>query len=244
MEDKSIYTQEGDKIKWCEKNPIAYVDQTTLLFGQTKTGKTTIVEEILYLVKDYIPNYIVIAPTTSQEVYAKKFPKKCIKEDLSKELLQKIWKRQEDITKVYLTANDPDILFEIFKKINDPKATFLVNEYIRKADNIKRNIENDTSLDYGQKKSQISNIEDKKKKEILTILKRMIRIHKPNINVNTLEPLEKIALEYLDINPRLMLIVDDCTEKLEKWMKMFLLCNYLQILFQQEHCLVLQNQWL
>ena len=31
----------------------------------------------------------------------------------------------------------------------------------------------------------------------------------------------KTALEYLDINPRLMLIIDDCSEKFETWMKYF-----------------------
>jgi hypothetical protein len=220
-EDKYIYTDEGDKIKYADKSPSLIVDKTLLIYGGSNTGKTTIIEEKLFLVKEYIPNYIIIAPSTSQAPYLKKFPKRCIKEDMSKELFIKIWKRQEWTTQLYSISNDIDILRGIFEKIDNQKAKYLITDVCRRAELLSMNLEKNNKLDYGMKKSQISNIEDRKNKEILKIYKSTIRLFKDKISINNLSDLEKIAYQYLDINPRLMIIVDDCTEKLEKWMKMF-----------------------
>jgi hypothetical protein len=220
-EDKSIFTAEGDKIKFADKSPSLMIDKPILVFGAPNTGKTTVVEELIILTKDYIPNHIIIAPITSQDPYTEKFPRMCIKEDMTKKLFVNIWKRQENITKIYNMANNIEILGALFKKINNPRAQALVGRANMLAENHINSVNNNTGFDFGQKKSQIDAIKDKRKKEIIKIYKSTIRACGSELNVDELDPDAVIALKYMDINPKLMIVVDDCTEKLVKWMKMF-----------------------
>ena len=69
-----------------------HLHKTTLVFGSSGSGKTTIMEEILYLLKNHIPNYLVICSITTSQPYLKKLPAMCVKEDFTKELLQAIWR--------------------------------------------------------------------------------------------------------------------------------------------------------
>ena len=222
MEDeKAIFTKEGDKIKFADKSPSGLIDRPILVFGGPNTGKTTIVEELLILTKNYIPNHIVIAPMTSQTPYLKKFHQKCIKEDMTKELFCKIWKRQVQITKIYNIANKLEILHGLFTRINNKQAQMLVNRTYQTAAGLKHAIESDPQLDYGNKKAQIGSIDERCDKEILKIYKSTVRRFRLQLDTTSLSQHEQIAHEFLDINPKLMIVVDDCTEKLTKWMKAF-----------------------
>jgi hypothetical protein len=89
----------------------------------------------------------------------------------------------------------------------------------RKAEESIRNIEASPNLDYAQKKSQKNSIEELHLKKTKVIYKTSIRK-----NINILERMElttyeKTALEYLDLNPRILIIIDDSTDKFEMWMK-------------------------
>jgi type IV secretory pathway VirB4 component len=56
-ERKTLYTSKNEPIRWFERTADCFLDKTTLIFGGTGSGKTTIIEEILYICKDYIPAY-------------------------------------------------------------------------------------------------------------------------------------------------------------------------------------------
>lgn len=224
-DNKAIFTNKGEPIKWFDRSANSFLDKTTLVFGGSGSGKTTIIEEILYLCKDSIPNYIVVAPKTSDTAYRGKLPGRCIKEDLTKSKLQKIWQRQYYFTQLYNTANDINILESLFNKAPDRKSFIMIQAISKSAKNKIYEIETNNKLNFAQKKSQISNIKDLCTKKIKVLYKKSIRqnrklLETKNID-NKLTDQEKVALEYLDINPRLMMIIDDSTEKFQQWMKFF-----------------------
>ncbi len=221
-EDKTIYTSEGDPIPWLAKDVSNHLDKTTLIFGGTGSGKTTIIEEILYLLKDYVPNFLVIAPRTSDTAYRQKLPDRCIKEDFTKEKLQKLWNRQYYATQLYNTANDAAILESLFKLAPDRESIVMLEAIKRKAAAVIKAVENSTTLDFGQKKTQRTAIEELHAKKIKMIHRDAIRKNKHIIGRNEdLDPQQRVALDYLDFNPRLCLIIDDCSEKFQVWMKFF-----------------------
>ena len=75
MNDKSITLPDKTKLKWFEKDYKNYLNKTTIVYGRTNSGKSTIIEEIMYLCKDYIPTVFVIAPTnSSNNAYTNKIP--------------------------------------------------------------------------------------------------------------------------------------------------------------------------
>jgi len=219
-EDRTIYTDEDDPIPYFYGTVDDYLDRTVLLFGGSGKGKTTVLEDILYKLKSFIPNYLVIAPKTSENVYIKKLPARCIKQDLTKEMLLKIWERQEFITEIYNTANNIDVLSSLFVKCPDRQALIMIKAIAQRAADRIRAIEN-SNLDFGSKKSQTAHINDLRSKKVKTLYKASIRQTKDKLSRMKLTDEEITALEYLDINPRFMLVVDDCSEKFEMWMKMF-----------------------
>ena len=221
QDNKNLTTKEGDIIPWLEKDYNNYLDKTTLIFGGTGSGKTTIIEEILYLLKDHIPNFIVIAPKTSDSTYKSKLPARCIKEDFTKQQLKQLWDRQYAVTDIYNIANKFEILEELFNMIPNRESIIMIESIKRKA--LQKIKEIETSfLDYGQKKAQKLAIEESQKKHIKTIYKDTIRknsfVLKSNLNLTAQQ---MIAIEYLDFNPRLGLIIDDSSEKFQKWMSYF-----------------------
>jgi hypothetical protein len=80
---------------------------------------------------------------------------------------------------------------------------------------------NSSNIDYAQKKSQITAIEELQNTKIKEIYQESIISHVDMLTKLDLEPNERIALENIDINPRLCIIIDDCSEKIQSWMKMF-----------------------
>ena len=219
---KTIYTDGGDPIPWFSKDYNNHLDKTTLIFGGTGSGKTTIIEEILYLIKDHIPNVLVIAPKTSDLAYRQKLPNRCIKEDLNKTKLQKIWNRQYFATQLYNIANDINVLESLFKLAPERESIVMIEAVKRKATDMSRMIDTST-LDFGKKRAQKEAIEELRIKRIKSIYKDAI---KKNISIlekmtNNMTDHQKTAVEYIDFNPRFCLIIDDSTEKFQVWMKYF-----------------------
>ncbi len=221
-DSKTIYTSEGDPIPWLAKDTYNHLDKTTLIFGGTGSGKTTVIEEILYLLKDHVPNFIVIAPRTSDAAYRRKLPARCIKEDFTKERLQKLWNRQYYATQLYNTANDINILESLFHIAPDRESVVLLEAIKRKASDMLKVMDMSPNLDFGQKKTQKTAIEELQLKKVKILYRDAVRKNKHIIERSPdLTTQQKIALEYLDFNPRICLIIDDCSEKFQVWMKFF-----------------------
>ena len=222
MSDKSIYTEDGTEIPWMENDYMSYLDKSTLVFGASGSGKTKIVDHIMYLLRDHIPNVMLIAPQSTQKQYEKRIPSFCMCEDLNKEKLESMWKRQGDLKQIYDISNDIDILESVFRKCQDKKLIGTI-DLMRKATMhhiimINRN----PNIEFSDKNSQRVNIEDLLRKKTMKIYKDCIRKHKNELIANiSLNVKEKIAVIHLDINPRILIIIDDCSEKLKGWQKMF-----------------------
>jgi hypothetical protein len=220
-DSKTIYADDGTPIPWIEKNKDEYLDKVTLVYGGTNSGKSTLIEEIMYLCKDSIPNFLVIAPSTSTAAYKKKLPLRCIKEDFTKKLLLTLWKRQCAFTQLYNISNDISILESLFKKIPSRETSIIVAAMSQSAEKHRNFVNNNDTLNFAQKKAQISAIDTQLNKKLKIMYKKTIERFKSNLESMNLNDKETIALEYLNINPRLMLIIDDRSEQFKGWMKLF-----------------------
>lgn len=221
-DSKTLYTADGDAIPWLQKDVSNHLDKTTLIFGGSGSGKTTMIEEILYLIKDHIPNYLVIAPKTSDTAYRKKLPARCIKEDLTKEKLQQIWRRQVHATQIYNMANDLDTLESLFSRIPSREHLVIIELIKKRAAEMIKLIEASPNLDFGQKRAQRGALEEHLNKKIKALYVEAITKNKSNYErIKDLTKQEMIALEYLGFNPRFCLIIDDCSEMFQTWMKYF-----------------------
>lgn len=220
-DSKTIYTDDGTPIPWIEKDKNEYLDKVTLVYGGTNSGKSTLIEEIMYLCKDSIPNFLVIAPSTSTATYKEKLPSRCIKEDFNKKLLLTVWKRQCAITQIYNIANDSLVLESLFNKIPSRETSIIVSAMSQSAEKHRVLVNSNDTMNFAQKKTQISAIDAQLNKKLKAMYKKTIERFKSNLQSMNLSDKETIALEYLNINPRLMLIIDDRSEQFKGWMKLF-----------------------
>ncbi len=220
-DDRTLYCDDGTPIPWLEKSVHNHLDITTLIFGGSGSGKSFLIDEIIWLCRKEIPNYLVIAPKTSKVPYRERIPPRCYKEDLSKAKLIQIWKRQVNLTQCYNIANDPVVLSGLFMKAPDKNAVLMIRAITQRAHEILDTIANNSTLNFSQKKAQKNVIHELEQKKLREVYKQTIRKNRSILQQMNLTEHEKVALKFLDTNPRLMLIIDDCTEQFVRWMKYF-----------------------
>ena len=178
-EGTSIFTDDDVEIPYMEWDAEHYLDKSTLLYGASNSGKTYIIRAILYLLRNLIPNVLLVAPENTQPQYDGLIPKCCMLEDLTKEKLESLWRRQCDLKQIWDIANNIDLLESIFTKGQDRQA-------------------------------------------IMLIYKKSIREHRESLLRNPyLSIKEKMAVMYIDINPRLLFIIDDSSECFIRWQAYF-----------------------
>jgi hypothetical protein len=219
-EDRSLVLDDKSKIKWFTKNYNYYLNKTTIIYGRTNSGKSTIIDEIMWLCKDYVPTIFVIAPTnSSNNAYTDKIPSQFIFKDIDVEWLEKLLTRQKNSAGVYRNANKMEILKSIFNKISDDLSQTLELSIIKKAE-VSIHLIDQSNMEFASKKHQKTQILEDRDNMLRKLYKTNIRFHKIKLEQsNALTKLEKSALSFLDFNPNLILILDDCASKFKKLYK-------------------------
>jgi hypothetical protein len=221
MSNKRLALEDGTYINWFAKEPTRYFNRTTLLFGRTDSGKTTIIDEIMKMVEKQIAVVFVICQssvTVESSDYYGKVPSFAIKNNVSTEWLEEFMDRQKGIATLYRVANNIKTLQDVFNYIKTTESSDLENICIRKAQKYIDSINQNNSLDFAQKKGKITSINTTKEKYLKNLYKKYIRENKvylerkPGLSQN-----EKCCINYLDLNPNAMIIYDDCASLFKKW---------------------------
>lgn len=220
MTDKSITLADNTKIKWFKKNYLNYLNKTTIIYGRTNSGKSTIIEEIMYLCKDYIPTVFVIAPTnSSNNAYTNKIPEQFIKKEIDVEWLDKLLNRQKHSANAYIQSNKIELLKQIFDKISDITLENIEKSIIKKAHESIIYID-ESDMEFIHKKRQRIQLLSERDAMLRKLYKNCIRMHKVDLeNNSSLTKTEKCVLSFLDFNPNILLILDDCASKFKKLYK-------------------------
>lgn len=221
-ETKDITLKSGIKVKWLERTVDCFLDLVTLIYGGTNCGKTTAILEILYILRQYIPMVILVAPKTSHKMYAGKIPKQCIFDELTKELFERIWERQEQLTLSVNDANTIENLEALYKLCpNRSRTDITLSELKRKTREAKEQINRDRTLNYAEKSTQSTNVDELFAKACKEQYKAVISANKQRLEKLTLTDSQKITLEFFDVNPKILIILDDVTEAIKPLMKSY-----------------------
>jgi hypothetical protein len=219
-DDKSLFLSDRTKVKWMPKSYKHYLNKTTIVYGRTGSGKSTIIEEIMKLCQMFVPSIFVVAPTnSSNNAYTNKVPCQFIKKEIEITWLEKLLERQKNSANAYNNANNLEILKTLFNRISDETAQSLESSIIQKAQNAVVYIET-ANITFASKKNQKVQINEERDNMLKKLYKTTIRFNKVELEQRTdLDKLEWGAIEYLDFNPNVILILDDCASKFKKMYK-------------------------
>lgn len=196
-----------------------FLDRSTILYGESGTGKSFVMVDILHLLKPYVDQIIVISPTDRQNhTYDKGIvPLPCIHYNITPKLLDDIWERQNALAAVYTKANNADVLKKLFDRIPNNSYERGVIDSINKKKRDYEDLINSEEKEEGVARAKIADMEKECKKLIILIYKHCINKHKDRLAKLPLSKDEQFSLKYLNLNPRLVIIFDDCTDLLKKF---------------------------
>ncbi len=230
--DKSMRVPDGKPVRWLEKNYKHYLNRTTILYGRTNTGKTTIIDEIMFLCKPYISFVFVICQSSeTNDAFRGKVPDSCIKTGITKTWVERFLVEQKNRAALYKMVNNIETLQKLFAKIKNSQQAQIERLIIDKTRNAMYEIERDVRLDHAHKKFKENEIKHIQNEHLRDLYKKAIRSAKPYLlnQINqqdsksayghAFSPEETCCVKFLDFQPHAMLIFDDCAAIFKKWVK-------------------------
>jgi hypothetical protein len=209
---------DGTKLHWMEMRPHLFLNQMTMLYGSSRSGKTVLLLEIMEMMKDLVTSVFIVCPSNeAQGAYDGIVPARCIKSganmDATATFLRNFFKRQKEITNIYKTVNNLDKLRKLFDKCFDTLAIRRVKYISQVASEMLSNIENNPKYNMLQKKAKREKLEKDNNKLLSDIYKTTIKHFEKHLFANDLSDEDKTIIKYINLVPFALLIFDDFAPK-------------------------------
>ena len=206
-----------------EEKPISYphvLDRAVLVYGASGSGKSVVIVEMLNALKPYADQIIVFAPTDKQnQTYSSGIaPLPFIHYDVTPEILKTVWDRQEVLATVYKQANEIRTLERLYARCPRKDDTQIIDKMNQMAAKSKQEIIRQC-LPEGQCKVSCEKVDEDLIKFKKCIYKNCIERNKKALQAMKLDDTESAALRYHNMNPKLVMIFDDCTDLIQKYRK-------------------------
>lgn len=214
-ESSTVISKDGKVLHEFNLSPAKLLDKTIVIYGKSNSGKTVLVKNMLKMLKDYIPVPLIISPTEpSNRAYENFVDKTLIHYDLNVEkgeenLLEKVWEWQSMRACIYNKVNRMEIIRSLYNRVRSDE----VDKVIRKIEEKKRSAIVTTAF---AKHDEVARTYD----ELITKFLQKHIHHKQHILEsyrNTLNEDELYSLTYINMNPRIILIFDDCAAELRQY---------------------------
>lgn len=225
MSSTSIFTEDGKEIPFFNKHYSYFLNKSIILYGSSGSGKSMIMRDILYILKDHIPNILVIAPTNHlNKSFDDIIPSQLIFPDVTEELIQNIFKRQKAVVKLYNMVNEIAKLESIYNKLAQMSDNFIKSKVINSYTKIKQKYEQNDDLHIVEKKIKLKELEDVHKRSLIEFYKKIINRYRNQIMNNKslqskFDDIEFKIIKCININPNFLLILDDCAYNANIWSK-------------------------
>lgn len=221
--NKDLILDDGSSIEMFNKDYNKFFNRTTIIYGRTDSGKSTIINELMFLLKDHISIPFVICESSvviKASPYFNKIPNPLIKFSATKAWFEEVLKFQKGRTAIFITANDICNLKILFDKINSSAGNEIEQSIICNSEKYINMIMANTKLSNSQRKKQKDKIEKTQATHLKKLYKNYVRKYKTTLEcIKDLTPDEICCINYLDFNPSLLIIYDDCAANFKSWVK-------------------------
>lgn len=211
-------TPKGDSIEvyGCPVDTKHFFRKATVLYGPSGSGKTILTKFIMRKLLQCFPIVIVFCPTNSEnEAFTGVVPEPLIYDQVTVDILKKIYGRAQYASKVYKKANNLAVLRSLFMKISDFK---------QKQNELYVLSQRDKAVKQAGKMGR-SKYDIKKETELITknANETLRKLYKTNIKHADRKGLfkgarltenETTSLKYINYNPEILIVFDDCAAEL------------------------------
>jgi ABC-type dipeptide/oligopeptide/nickel transport system ATPase subunit len=227
-----LRTRAGDVVPRLKFSAEIFLNKTAVLYGSSGTGKSVCIKNIMMALKDHVDKIIVVSPTEpANQTYGSIVPAPLIHTELymadpsgkkakaSDEIkgavrfLESVYNLQQMVSSVYYRANAPNLLESLFHRVPDSirsAAKRIIDDYTRKRDRSVHKIKAQYAYEEEKRKEIEKSINSKYEEAVQRLYKKYIRKYSADLSRMRLSEDEQYALQYLDFNPHLLLILDDC----------------------------------
>lgn len=207
------------KLQFLDLSLRTFLQKIILLYGETGSGKSVIIRNLCKILSQAAPVIVAIAPTDeSNGIYTDIIPQQLIFHKPTVELLESIYARQEHVSAVYKIVNNLQGLKRLFEICSDRDAAVIERTININADRCLRMT--GELKDAFQRSREQEQIEEGRKTELAKLYKAVIGKNQANLLANRerLSEEEQLIAEFYDLNPNLVLIMDDCASD-KAWQK-------------------------
>lgn len=235
MSDESVATASGREVSPIALRAEHLLNRSITLFGPSRTGKTVATKAIMKILSPHVEQVLVVSPTEpSNQSYAGFVAPPLIHYSLGRldpavsrdspikagtRFLELIWKRQEMLSSMWKVANNLEnlqTLFEIVaRKHNVRKTRELLDHLQEKKRRALRNIAVAHQNDPATFEKRRDDVNEKYDEFLSLVYKRELAHHVADLWGKKLDKNVRATLEYIFINPRLLIIFDDCAAELK-----------------------------
>lgn len=215
-----IKLDDGTRLKSIKMGPDLLLNSVALLYGARNSGKTTVVKEMMYQVKNMVEEAYIISQSAGANNQFKDFvPKHAIKTDISTEWILDLLKKQKKKAHVMREyVDDTTILESLFGICSTDAEKRAKLNFIHKTQDYIEQMKKECANDYEMQMYWISKFEknrDDRIKKLLraTIKKNLLRLKR----LNRLNVAERTAVDNFNMNPHILLIFDDCASAMKEW---------------------------
>jgi energy-coupling factor transporter ATP-binding protein EcfA2 len=214
---------DGDIVPIVENSQDIFLHKSTILYGSSGSGKTVLIKHILYLLKDNIPQVVIINPTNKlNNAYSSIVPKQLIYDEIDENLFKIIYDKQAMGRQIYDKVQKIEPLYILFKKC----ATYDELGHYKKMCVIYEETKNEVDMKVRHiidKKKQQTQLSESHQKETRKFFQQTIRKNNKVFESDDMKYKiskdERQIIKYLDYNPNLLLIFDDCAASFKNWGK-------------------------
>jgi hypothetical protein len=220
---RDLLLSDNTKLEWMSKNPNLFLNKSIVLYGLSGTGKTSIIVDILYFLRNHIsfPFIITKSQASAERNYGKCVPRGCIKWNLSKEWLETFIIKQSERAKIYDEVNKLENLKKVFDMIDNNTGHVIEMQIINDAECRIQAIELNHNLSFPKKSSLKKGIFKARDEALSVLYKKFIRAYR--VELEGIHPemsrVSQLVVKFLDFMPHALLVFDDCAFMIKQWVK-------------------------
>lgn len=232
MSRSDLKLDSGSTMRYCQLTPAILKGRSTFLYGDTGSGKSTMLDHMLHILKDDLTNcYVLSGSETSNGFFTGKVPSLSIKNSIvnntakTLEWLKRTMTHQKEITEMCKKANDIKNLESTF----DLCAVGDAAKYKTRQENIMRftdRILGEIEVEHMHDAAKRKELKNKTKLESETALRKLymaliaLKLKDLKTSGIKLDLNQTVVVEYLFVNPHIGLVIDDCADRFKSWFKM------------------------